>query len=108
MARTTNEEDIKNSIRHLILTNVGERFYRPRVGSKIQALLFDPIDSVTESLIQATISDTINNYEPRVNLIGVSVVGDANSNSYRVSIYFEIRNIANQKFSLPLQLRRTR
>ena len=49
LAKVNNEQDAKQMLRNLILTNVGERFYQPRVGSKVYSLQFEPADSVTRS-----------------------------------------------------------
>ena len=42
LARLTNEESVKQSIRNLILTNVGERMFEPDVGSTVNNALFEP------------------------------------------------------------------
>ena len=109
IARTTNEESIKASIRHLILTTLGERFYRPFMGSKIKTLLFDPMGKVSEDLLKTTISSTIRNFEPRANLIDVKVEADIqDTNAYRVGIFFECINIPGKTFFSSLLLKTLR
>ena len=108
LARTTNADAIKQSLRNLILTERTERPYQPHIGSKIWSLLFEPIDVVTEELLKQTIKETISNCEPRVNVIQISVNGNANYNSYFVEVVFEILNIPGESFSLPVILRRVR
>jgi phage baseplate assembly protein W len=53
LARVTNEDAIKQSLRNLVLTNRTERFYQPHIGSKVQSLLFDPMGPETEDLLRS-------------------------------------------------------
>lgn len=108
LAKVTNEEAVKKSIRNLIFTIKSERFQRSNIGSKIRAILFDPIDTTSAELLQTTIKETIQNFEPRALLRDVIVVPDEANNGYSVSIYFEIINIPNQQFDMELTIARVR
>lgn len=108
LARMTNEEAIKQSIRNLVFTERTERFYRPDIGSKIWSLLFEPVDAHTEDLLKKTIDETIRNNEPRVDLMNVVVRGDPDTNTYMISIQFSIKTIPNSNESMVLLLRRVR
>lgn len=106
LARVTNIESVKQSIRNLILTGVNERPYQPFIGSKIRTLLFDPIDSITEETLRITIEETVRQ-EPRAILSHIKVEGDPLLNGYTVSIIFSMINIPEQ-ISLNVILRRVR
>lgn len=108
LAKVTNEEAVKKSIRNLIFTIKSERFQRSEIGSKIRAILFEPIDSVSAELLSTTIKETIQNFEPRALLRDVIVVPDDAGSAYSVSIYFEIINIPNQQFDMELTIARVR
>jgi phage baseplate assembly protein W len=95
LAKVNNEEDAKQMLRNLILTNIGERPFQPLVGSKVYNLLFEPADSVTLSALQSTISQTITNNLPFINLIGVNIIDLSDQNAYQISIYFAIVNSVN-------------
>src|SRR4051812_8272934 len=107
LARVNNEQDAKQMLRNLILTIAGERFFQPGVGSKIYNLLFEPADSVTISMLQDTISQTIRNNLPFIQLIGVNISVQADANAYAVSIVFTIINSINP-VSLDIVLKRVR
>lgn len=92
IARKVNEEAIKESIKNLVLTNRGERFFQPDIGCDVRKLLFENITQQTLSLIESTISDVINTYEPRCNLIAVDATGALDSNSITVTIVFSLIN----------------
>jgi phage baseplate assembly protein W len=71
-----NETAIARSVRNLVYTTIGERFLNPNLGSNVTRALFDSLDSITANVIQSEIKTTIDNYEPRVNLVSVKVTPD--------------------------------
>jgi phage baseplate assembly protein W len=93
LAKITNENAVKNSIKNIILTINGERFFQSTIGSKINALLFEPMDSPTAIALENTISEAIKNNEPRANLKSVELYPDQDRNAYLVTIIFSIINI---------------
>lgn len=85
-----NEEAIKRAVKNLVLTNKGERFYNPLYGGNVTAFLFENFDFTTEFDIKKSITNTINTYEPRVNLREVRVKANPDGNSMEVTIIFSI------------------
>lgn len=100
-----NETAISRSIRNLILTNTGERFFNPDIGSNIRKSLFEPLDDITASTIKDQIELTIKNYESRVSLINVNVTPDYDSYEFNVTINYYIIGIdvLPQQLSFALQ-----
>lgn len=90
LARITDIEAIKRSVRSLILTDKYERLLDPRIGSNINAMLFELMDGTTAAALQSYIQETIRNYEPRANLIQVQVIPDYDHNTYIVTIIFGV------------------
>ena len=107
VALSYDAQAVSRSIRNLLLTNHYERPFNPDLGSSVNALLFEPISSLTTSQLQTTITTTINNYEPRVNLKGVVVTALPEKNAYGVTITFFLEN-ATQTTTLSLILERNR
>lgn len=103
----SDEEAIKQSIRNLVLTRNYERPFRSYLGSQVTALLFEPASPLLTSMIEKTISDVINNYEPRAVLLGVTVTFSQENNSMYVSVTFKVRN-TEQPITVNLILERTR
>ena len=97
---TKNETAIARSVRNLVITRPGERFFNPNLGSKVYETLFDNMDEISASIIQDEIRDTIDNYEPRVELIEVIVDPDYDNNAFDVVIKYNIIGID----ALPQQL----
>lgn len=100
-----NETAIARSIRNLIFTLPGERFFNSNLGSRISKSLFENIDDITASIIKDEIANTINNYEPRVNLIEVIVSPNYDENEFNVTINYRIVGIdvLPQQLSFALQ-----
>lgn len=107
LTRITNEDAVKQSIRNLLLTDRGERLFRPNMGSDIRALLFENITADTLLLIQEKVRDTIEIYEPRCNLISVDATSGTDTNEVKVRILFNVINIT-QPIELNVTLSRVR
>lgn len=88
--RKTGADAIKRSIRNLILTNHYDRPFRSGIGSSVNKLLFENMNSLTMTFLKNAITETITNFEPRVSLTGVSVTPDSSENGINVTIYFTI------------------
>jgi phage baseplate assembly protein W len=100
-----NESAIARSIRNLVLTYPGERFFNDTLGSKVSRVLFDNIEEISASVIRDEIENTINNYEPRVDLIEVFVEPNYDNAEFNVTINYRIVGIdvLPQQLSFALQ-----
>ena len=100
-----NETAIARSIRNLVLTYQGERPFNQILGSKVSRLLFESVNEITASSIEDEIRTTINNFEPRVNLLDVKVAPDYDNGEFNVTVRYEIVGIdvAAQQLSFALQ-----
>jgi len=85
-----NENAIKTSIKNLIFTQNGERFFNPDIGSQIRSALFELNDSITDIKIERTIRNALENYEPRIQVISVNSTYEDDSNSCNVEIQYNI------------------
>jgi phage baseplate assembly protein W len=87
-----NDQAVIASVRNLLLTNFYERPFQPTVGSNIDKLLFEPVNSLSSSLIKNEIMNVITNYEPRVQVEDITVAPNSNENSYKITLKFFIGN----------------
>lgn len=92
LARKVNEEAVKESIRNLLLTDKGERPMQPRLGGDIRRLLFENMSPATLTVIKQVVEETIRNYEPRAQLIGVDVRSTIDSNAIQITVVFNVIN----------------
>lgn len=85
-----NDNAIKQSIKNLVLTNPGEKHFQPNVGSRVFNLLFEPLDAFTADAVKDEVINTINQYEPRVELTDVVVVPIDQGNKLSITIEYRI------------------
>ena len=100
-----NENAIARSIRNIVFTTPGEKFFNASFGSRITESLFDNIDEITATIIVDEIRESIETYEDRVQLIDVLADPDFENNSFDLTITYEIigRNIPAQELQFVLQ-----
>ena len=100
-----NQNAIARSLRNLVLTSPGERFFNNDLGSRVNRLLFQNMDDLTASSIKSEIENTINNFEPRVKLLTTQVSANVDSLQFDVVITYEIVGIEAeaQQLSFALQ-----
>ena len=107
VARVKNEQSIKQALRNIVLTNIGERPFQSYIGSNVTRSLFDMNDVITAENIRAHVDVAIKNCEPRVNLIDVSVSSFPTEDKMAVNIVFAIVNSTALQ-NINLILRRVR
>ena len=88
VVRKLDVESIKRSVKNLILTNK----FHPEIGSGITSLLFELVSPTTATVLESTIRQTLNNYEPRVIIDTIAILGDIDRNGYNVTIGFTTIN----------------
>jgi phage baseplate assembly protein W len=100
-----NETAISRSIRNIVFTVPGEKFFNENFGSRISQSLFENIDELTASIISDEIKNSIQNYEPRVQLIEVNVYPDYDNNSFDAEIVYDIigADVPTQQIQFVLQ-----
>ena len=100
-----NENAIARSIRNIVFTLPGEKFFNSSFGSRITESLFDNIDDITATIIVDEIRESIETYEDRVQLIDVLADPNFENNSFDVTITYEIigRNVPAQELQFVLQ-----
>ena len=103
-----NETAIARSIRNIVFTLPGEKFFDEDFGSDISQALFENIDDISANIIQDQIRDSITNYEPRVRLIDVITKPNFDNNQFDVSIVYEIIGIDVPAQELQFVLQPTR
>ncbi len=81
---------VKGAMLSLMKTNYNERLFQPEIGSGIRALLFEPMNPITEERLKQEIKDCLMRNEPRATILGVTVVGQEDKNRYKVSILFSV------------------
>ena len=103
-----NENAIARSIRNIVFTLPGEKFFDERFGSKISNSLFENIDDLSADSIRSEIQFSIQNNEPRVSLQKIKVDPDFDNNSFDVVITYNIIGVDVSPQQLEFVLQPTR
>ena len=85
-----NENAIARSVRNIVFTLPGEKFFNENFGSRISKLLFENVDDLTASSIKDEIERSIRNNEPRVRLRSVKTLPNFENNEFDVTITYDI------------------
>ena len=90
---STTIEAVKNNIRNLLNTNLGERLMQPQFGTDLRRIIFEPIDEQVTLKIQDKILDALEIWLPFVQVSNIEIVNqskDTDNNSVLVNIEFSI------------------
>ena len=103
-----NRTAIARSIRNLVFTVPGERFFNEDLGSKVSQVLFDTVDDISAASIKDEIEETIIKYEPRVELKDIRVEPDFDNLNFNVTIVYDVVGIDALTQQLNFALQSTR
>ena len=103
-----NENAIARSVRNIVFTLPGEKFFDEDFGSRISQSLFENIDEISAAEITDEIEQSLVNYEPRINLIQVRAFPNFDNNQFDVRIIYEIIGASVPPQELQFALQSTR
>jgi phage baseplate assembly protein W len=86
------EEDVRQAVRIILMTDPGERVMRPDFGSGLRALLFEPTTEATRALVRHRIEEALIRWEPRIDSITVEVRAPASSARLDIEIHYRVRS----------------
>jgi len=87
VALVRRERELEDSMRLILATAPGERPMRPEFGCGIHEYVFAPADATTAGRIAYEVRDSLERWEPRVNVEDVIVTSDPID---RACLYVEI------------------
>ena len=85
-----NENAIARSIRNIVFTLPGEKFFNESFGSRITNSLFENIDNISATIIVDELRESIDTYEPRVKVRDVQAFPDYDNNGFDVTITYDV------------------
>jgi len=87
------EDAIKRSVRNIIFTILGEKPFEPNFGSVINESLFDLNTNLSEIRVSDEIKASLNNHEPRINNVNVTVQVSPDTNEMNATVQYDITGI---------------
>jgi phage baseplate assembly protein W len=95
LARKTNRESVKQSVKNLILTDYFERPFKSDIGCSIRYYLFELWSPALKQTMENAIREVIDNYEPRADVLEVLVEDRSDLNALSITVAFSVRNDVN-------------
>ncbi|NUN12899.1 MAG: GPW/gp25 family protein [Myxococcales bacterium] len=94
------EEDIQQSLKILFTTHPGERFFHPKYGVDLRALLFEPLTTTMTTLVQDNIRTAVLLYEPRIRILSLKLDTSTQFEGFlAIDLAYEIR-ATNSRYNL--------
>jgi phage baseplate assembly protein W len=70
----TPEREVRANLIHLLLTRKGSRYYLPDFGTRLYEYIFEQNDSVSFSLIEEEIRESVRKYIPNLDINSIEVM----------------------------------
>jgi uncharacterized protein len=88
---------VEESIRIILGTGYGERVMRPRFGCNLKSLVFAPNTDATANLARFYVTEGLTRWEPRIEVVEVSVRNDNLSSALRIHITYRLRATQDER-----------
>ena len=88
--KKTDAAAVKQAVKNLLLTNLGEKPFRPFYGGDLNRFLFNLSEEFDEIEIEDTIASAMAIDEPRAQLQSVKSVLSPDYNSVQVTVNFQV------------------
>jgi len=112
VTQITDVQDIKRSVRNLVLTNRWDRPFHPEIASRVRESLFELFTPITFNIIRNAIEDVLRIYEPRVDVTDVVVedpeFNSMDANTLPIKIFFTLKNAPETLENVNVVLERIR
>jgi len=86
---------IKFAVKSLVMIGNYERLFHSEIGTPIRKLMFDNMDDLFVITMTEAITNVLNNYEPRIDVLSVNVRPSYDNNKVYIGIIFRIKNTEN-------------
>jgi phage baseplate assembly protein W len=94
------EESIRQAIRIILSTALGERVMRPDFGCAIHELVFAPNSAATRGMAEHHVSEALLQWEPRIEVLDVKAVASGGQDEeLLIGVYYRVR-MTDSRFNL--------
>jgi phage baseplate assembly protein W len=85
---------IKQNLKHLLLTNPGEKVFDIDFGVGVRRFLFEQNSSAFDEQISSKINQQVNKYMPFININKITILKNTDFNNSSVSIFYSVPSIS--------------
>lgn len=90
--KKTDAAAVKQAVKNILLTNFGEKPFRPFYGGDLNRFLFSLDEEFDETEIADRVRTAISNHEPRAIVRSVTPEIESDQNSIKVTVKFQVVN----------------
>ena len=101
-------EAVKQSVRNILLTRRGEKFFDPNFGGSLTEFLFENFDPIVEAEMNQRIVNTLRNYEPRVKVLNIEIEDLSERNALQLRLEVQILSPENLTTDIEFIIERLR
>jgi len=101
-----NENAIKQSVKNIVMTMFGEKFFQPLFGTSVRSSLFELFNPLVADRLTVSIENSLRDYEPRISVDSVDYLDDQDDNALEIKINYSIVGLPLDQQSLNLILER--
>jgi|TARA_R100000081_G_C4820573_1_gene179541 phage baseplate assembly protein W len=105
--KKTDAAAVKQSVKNILLTNTLEKPFLPDFGGNLNDFLFELSEDFDEEVIEDTVQNAIQVFEPRARIIDVIATLQPDINDVKVEVKFQVVN-TTEEVSLTVSLARLR
>ena len=93
-------QDIQQSLQNIFNTMPGQKLLNPNLGINLMKFVFDPITRPQADLLSRCIIQGLNEQEPRVKILNLTVIGHPQTQEYEVNFNIMLPgNLGDRKLS---------
>tara|TARA_R110001606_G_scaffold382982_1_gene545049 strand:- start:3140 stop:3547 length:408 start_codon:yes stop_codon:yes gene_type:complete len=89
----TTKEVVKTNLINWLLTNTGERVFRPNFGADLRSLIWEGVNDGTTSALESRIRDNISSNFPSIEVKNINFDNQPDQNTINFILDYEVRNI---------------
>jgi len=86
----TSKDAIKTNLVNILLTGKGERYLNPSLGTVLRNYLFENITEETLRGVKADITNTINIYFPRVEILELQITSEPDTSTFVTFLKYRV------------------
>lgn len=84
---------VRNALYNIFSTKKGQKILSPEFGTSLEQFLFESITPVMGQIIGENILSSLSRYEPRIEVLNITVVPNADENFYKIKLTFKFIDI---------------
>jgi len=90
IVKKTGSDAVVQSVKNLVLTEFYDKPFHPEIGCQVHGILFENMSSITAGSIRDSIWRVITNFEPRAEVVTLTVNADFVNKGYIVVLKIKV------------------